>query len=204
MIGLLKTVEAARRKKANGKQKEKTAEEVPVALSTHDIERAWGEVNRVQATPKTLRKWRELQLDDFEADMARYVLVALYHYAQEQTDHAHPGPITPVLSTFGAHWTHFAGLQSNETHQVMKFPELLENHIRIYQVLRSRFNASEEASPALHALGKVITTANVQLALGVDPGNSFGIWEIPVTEESEGLGFGIYPIPSFFNHRKFS
>lgn len=203
LIGLLKTVEAARRKKAKGKEKEKTTEEVPVALSKGDIERAWEKVSKLHATPKTLRKWRELQLDDFEADMARYVLVALYHYAQEQTDHAHLGSITPVLSAFGAHWTDFAGLQSNETHQVTKFPELLENHIRIYQVLRSRFTTSEEASPTLRALVQVITTANVQVALGVDPGNSFGIWEVPVTEESEGLGFGIYPIPSFFNHREF-
>ncbi|KAF7798008.1 hypothetical protein EIP86_009218 [Pleurotus ostreatoroseus] len=202
LIELLKTLETARSRKARREGKAK-ADEVPVALNKEDIERAWEKVDEQQASPKTLRRWREVQLDDFEADMARYVLVALYHYVQEETDQDREEHAAAVLSTFGAQWAHFADLQSNETHQVMKFPELLENHIRIYQVLRSRFSGSEEASSALRALLQVTTTANVRLALGVDPGNSFGIWEVPVMEESEGLGFGIYPIPSFFNHREF-
>ena len=53
------------------------------------------------------------------------------------------------------------------------------------------------------SLEGVLTIANVRTALAVDPGNSFGIWETPLMEESECLGFGVYPVPSFFNHRKF-
>ncbi len=51
-------------------------------------------------------------------------------------------------------------------------------------------------------LGDVITVANVRRALGVDPGNSFGIWEVPLIDESECLGFAVYPVASFFNHRE--
>ena len=51
-------------------------------------------------------------------------------------------------------------------------------------------------------LGDVITVENVRRALGVDPGNSFGIWEMPLIDESECLGFAVYPIASFFNHRR--
>lgn len=53
-------------------------------------------------------------------------------------------------------------------------------------------------------LREELTVDNVRIALGVDPGNSFGIWEVPVMEESECLGFGVYPLPSLFNHSEYT
>ncbi|KAJ3539849.1 hypothetical protein NM688_g6308 [Phlebia brevispora] len=200
LIELLKTLEAVRRR-TKGKAKA-TDPKVPVELTKEAIECAWEKIDKQQERPKALRRWHDVQLDDFEADMARYVLVALYHYARELADIAKTPLQQAASSAFGAHWSNFADLQSNEMHLVAKFPELLENHIKIFQVLRSRFNPVNGASPVLLRLADVVTTPNVRIALGVDPGNSFGIWEAPVTEESEGLGFGIYPIPSFFNHRE--
>ena len=43
----------------------------------------------------------------------------------------------------------------------------------------------------------------MRTVLGVDPGNAFGIWEMPLMEESECLGFAVYPVASFFNHREY-
>ena len=54
------------------------------------------------------------------------------------------------------------------------------------------------------AIGELITVENVRMILGIDPGNSFGIWEVPLIDESECLGFAVYPAASFFNHRKWN
>ncbi|EED80582.1 predicted protein, partial [Postia placenta Mad-698-R] len=87
-------------------------------------------------------------------------------------------------------WNDFTTLQHNELNHLRTYPELLENQIRIYKVLKGRFAESNSA----------ITIDNVRAIFSVDPGNSFGIWEVPLTEESECLGFAVYPRPSFFNH----
>ena len=34
------------------------------------------------------------------------------------------------------------------------------------------------------------------------PGQPHGIWELPLTEESECVGFAVYPRQSLFNHRE--
>lgn len=197
---LLQTLEAARRKKVKGKEKAVT--NTTVVLTGQDIERTWQDVEREQANKKCLQRWRDIHLDDFEADMARYVLMALYHYAQDSLHTTPSVQDDTVFSSFGACWDSFAILQSGEMRQVTRFPELLDDHIAIYHVLKTRFGTPNDASSVLAKLADLITVRNVRIALGVDPGNSFGIWEVPVTEESEGLGFGVYPIPSFFNHRK--
>ena len=54
------------------------------------------------------------------------------------------------------------------------------------------------------ALADLVTIDNVRTILGIDPGNSFGIWEMPVMDESECLGFAVYPRASFFNHREWA
>ena len=204
MLTLLSTLESARRKR--NKEKEVAGNfTAQGTLTEEDITKAWDEVGRQAATgnPKVIRRWHSLQLDDFEADMARYVLMALYHYARELTvqDHSISERFTHS-SSFAAAWKDFAGLQSGEAHQVTRFPELLDNHIRIFQVLVARFGVhGKPQSQVMEQLADVVTTTNVRVALGVDPGNSFGIWEVPMMEESEELGLGIYPIPSFFNHR---
>ena len=84
MVALLKTLEATRRK-AKGKDKA-TEAEVTAQLTAEKVEKSWDLIDQQSQRWKWVRRWQDIQLDDFEADMARYVLVALYHHAQE-TEH---------------------------------------------------------------------------------------------------------------------
>lgn len=216
-VKLLKGLEGVRMRNEKGKAKE-TASYGSVPLTAEAISHAWEQVALEEKHPKILNKWKGIQLDDFEADLARYVLLALVHLYREDSSKTTVGlhepeapqdaPASNVAVVFGASWREFAALQSGELQQVSRFPELLENHTRIYKALKSRFPPrgtplSPEAAKATSEtvqLADVITTENVRTALAVDPGNSFGVWQTPITEESEGLGFGVYPVPSFFNH----
>ncbi|KAI0788833.1 hypothetical protein C8Q75DRAFT_768136 [Abortiporus biennis] len=239
-IQMLRILEESRRRKPEKEaqsQGELTSPKPDITDS--QIEQAWKTVLDNESNPKERKKWSRIQLDDFEADLARYVLLALLHLAQElchhSTSHEEPSTNVPESSSAkeqspdrghilfgGATWTSLAALQTNEVHQIKLFPELLENHIRLYQVVKGLFggkscsktrrvdaprnpgevNGAENSRLLWDYLQQVITVGNVRTALGVDAGNSFGIWETPVTDESELLGFAVYPIPSFFNHRK--
>ncbi|PCH44406.1 hypothetical protein WOLCODRAFT_144962 [Wolfiporia cocos MD-104 SS10] len=258
-LELLRALESARRKKVEGKVKETQIAAADQTMTPEVIERAWDEVRRKERSPKEVRKWAGLQLDNFEADMARYVVTALAHLrrersvetqtrtrTQDQSDSisevAYTGDSAQnrkgnTVQYGGADWAAFASLQSNELQHIRTYPELLENQIRIYQVLKGRFSKNhaasqrstrasntvreardtrgggvegqhqertsqirENADDGVRDLGSVVTIENVRTALSVDPGNSFGIWEVPLTEESECLGFAVYPRPSFFNH----
>jgi len=231
VVKLLAELEGARRRKEKGKEKEEHALYGDGATNSHEdmeqcIAQAWEVIRHESTRPKTLRQWKSFQLDEFETDIARYVVIALYHYARElhslDRSSSWSGQLRGSASSalnesfhFGhTSWTDFSSLQSGELQQVTRYPELLTNHIRIYQVLRSRFGFPVQApansapipplpSQERERFASTLTVENVRTTLSVDPGNSFGIWEAPVTEESEGLGFGVYPIPSFFNHSCF-
>ncbi|EMD38867.1 hypothetical protein CERSUDRAFT_47730 [Gelatoporia subvermispora B] len=204
MVALLRTLESARRvSKGNTTGQVSSKPDDATVLTKETAEQAWDTVRQEERSPKTLRRWREISLDDFETDVARYVLLALAHLAREyatsmasfrphQLDRANNG--VPAASQGDSDWDTFASLQSNELQHLRTYPELLENHIRIYKALKSRFTPSAPSDSSL------ITIENVRTALGVDPGNSFGIWEVPIMEESECLGFAVYPRLSFFNH----
>ncbi|KAI0080160.1 SET domain-containing protein [Panus rudis PR-1116 ss-1] len=230
MVELLSRLEKRRMRKPPKKEDQKMRESV----TEEEVERAWERVKETERDAKQLRKWGQVSLEDYEADQARYVLMALYHYAREQSQEENASASSDqepksagVSFGGGAHWQSFASLQSNELEEVKRFPELLDNHIRIYQALKSLLcgppsagrasgsrngnrpnsggddgegSREREASGTLARLVQVMTVDNVRRALGVDPGNSFGIWETPLTDESECLGYGVYPIPSLFNH----
>ncbi|THG97367.1 hypothetical protein EW026_g4618 [Hermanssonia centrifuga] len=223
-VQCLKTVEAARRRVVKGKAKA-IDKPIPETVTDEQINQAWEDVKVGQMNPKVLKQWKNIQLDDFETDLARYVLMGLIHFLRESDAPSvvmedklcsHDSDSSSSVVSEEATWQEFADLQPNELHQVKKFPELLENHTNIYKVLKSRFastnshermanNDAHEADRVCGGspvLGDLITVQNVRIALAVDPGNSFGIWEMPVTDESEGLGFAVYPVPSFFNHRQ--
>ncbi|KAJ3474511.1 hypothetical protein NLI96_g12415 [Meripilus lineatus] len=297
MVGLLRIFERSRKPSPKSVSTPQTTDDL---ISTshleasieEQIEKAWSEIRQAENNAKVLRKWKQLPLDDFEADLGRYVLTALHNlsretqglYTQTQTQDQHqahhqkgesstPGlidyaPGSPLINENGltghcsssnksieeSSWASFAALQSNEVQQIKKFPELLWNHIRLYQVLKGMFcsgshspsgrkrpngpnpspspratsydretrkegpngigrprktgeeEGSRESRPTMsteEALGEVITIENVRRALGVEMGNSFGIWERPLTDESECLGFAVYPKPSFFNHSEY-
>lgn len=204
-VTLLAELERARRRRPIHQQKDSDKGRTQDAPSQEEIHKvvnqAWETVCQDSKRTKQLHQWRAVQLDDFEADLARYVLLALCRYAREALLQVQA---SDAATEFGiARWKDFADLQSGELQQVSKFPDILDNHMRIYQVLCVRFGAVETSEPLSafrHVLSKAVTAKNVRTALSVDPGNSFGIWELPLTDESEGLGFGVYPMPSFFNH----
>ncbi|KAI8996359.1 hypothetical protein BD414DRAFT_477685 [Trametes punicea] len=271
-VDLLRQLEAARQKKSKPKHKPKLKsdaeeQETVVDVTPELIERVWDVVQEKERSPKELRKWRDLQLEDYEADMARYVLLALHRYHREECSRSDgPRPLGEVPEPTKTHqtetyvdasssehedleWRTFASLQSNELQLLKACPEILEHQTRIYQLLKGRFGSRAEASSVAtsrsssvpapspqgahshgdnasvrenaqtgesrgasydealssgqcdeRGLSDLVTVANVRTILGIDPGNSFGVWEMPLVEESECLGFAVYPLASFFNH----
>ncbi|TFK91712.1 hypothetical protein K466DRAFT_482108 [Polyporus arcularius HHB13444] len=267
-VDLLRQLEGARQKKPKAKPSVHASAELK-EMTQEVADRAWDTVRERERSPKELRKWRNVQLDDYETDMARYVLLALLRCHREQLrsqrdctrqctcqasslfcgsrengqagsarDGSPPGVRSDPRDSCeqGSEWRMFSSLQTNELPLLRACPEILEHHTRIYQLLRGRFGASTAANsasrpttrsplPPVHSpqgielaspaevdgrrsrsdgdrpdLGDVITVANVRRILGVDAGNSFGIWEVPLMEESECLGFAVYPVASLFNH----
>ncbi|KAH8093734.1 SET domain-containing protein [Cristinia sonorae] len=200
-VRLLARVESARQK---GKQKVKGDALPRTSGTAEDIEREWEKVRRLEKSAKDVRKWRRIALDDFQADAARYVVLALHHLFQELSSVGH------VSDLGGSCWRTFVSLQSSETIRIKQFPELLDDHISIYQVLRGLFTSDKDLARQIYdgrqpepeelLFSDVITVENVRRILAVDAGNSFGIWERPLIDNSELLGFAVYPVPSFFNH----
>ncbi|KAJ8482446.1 hypothetical protein ONZ51_g5361 [Trametes cubensis] len=272
-VDLLRQLESARQKKPKPKPKSNAGGEEAVAEITQGVvEQAWDAVKAKEGSPKEIRRWRDLQLEDYEADMARYVLLALHRYHREQCNRHRNSPqpcedgpgsseapaiqnsSTTACGTNGdyerSEWQTFASLQSNEMQLLKVCPEILEHQTRIYQLLKARFGSRIKAGSTTSssrsssvpaptpngaqpptdnararedtrsggrdgaesatdadasgcvgpALADLVTIDNVRTILGVDPGNSFGIWEMPVMDESECLGFAVYPRASFFNH----
>ncbi|KAI0349651.1 SET domain-containing protein [Trametes cingulata] len=259
-VDLLRQLEAARQKKAKSKPKSDARAqegEADVEMTQEVVERAWAAVRDKERSPKEVRRWRDLQLEDYEADMARYVLLALHRCHREQcnrgrTSHhaaaSQPeGPIaTNASDNEPSEWQTFTSLQINELQLLKACPQILEHQTRIYQLLKGRFGSRAAASSVASSrsssvsapsrngaqphtdnartredarpddgassrssqsrqgdsadLADLVTIENVRTILGVDPGNSFGVWEVPLMEESECLGFAVYPTASFFNH----
>ncbi|KAH9933346.1 uncharacterized protein B0H18DRAFT_983168, partial [Fomitopsis serialis] len=251
-VRLLCVLEGARRQKEVEKDKDGgfRLEDLGTDLTRENVDRAWDMVAQKERLPKEVRRWRNLQLDHFETDMARYVLIALVRryrevYDQEgrqsqqqlhtDKDAANNTYVRRIASAAvhfgGASWDDFTALQVNELQHLNTYPEVLENQIRVYQALKGRFPTShvrastsegrtvvtdtggngeshncqasqigQGDSGGFRDFGSLITVDNVRRAFSVDPGNSFGIWETPLMDESELMGFAVYPKPSFFNH----
>ncbi|KAI9064170.1 SET domain-containing protein [Trametes sanguinea] len=221
VVDLLRQLEAARQKKPKPKPKSDAKTQEAVEIAPDIVERAWDSLREKERSPKEVRRWRDVQLEDYEADMARYVLLALHRYHREQCNkssplvsrteaetHSQSLPQTDAADRSegghqgGSEWETFASLQSNELQLLRACPEILEHQTRIYQLLKGRFGSrvAARSSAAEPSLADLVTVENVRTILGVDPGNSFGIWETPLMEESECLGFAVYPLASFFNH----
>lgn len=245
-VDLLRQLEAARKKTSPKPKSDAGGQQAAEGEITQEVaERAWNVVRDKERSPKEVRKWRTLQLEDYEADMARYVLLALYRRHREQYRNRStsrkdstlgPQSEEPTTATDDepSGWQTFASLQANELQLLNACPQILQHQTRIYQLLkgllgsraaersnRSSRSSSVAAEPQAHAdnartrevddsasaceephLADLVTIANVRTILSVDPGNAFGIWEVPLMEESECLGFALYPVPSFFNHRE--
>ncbi|RPD76519.1 hypothetical protein L226DRAFT_533611 [Lentinus tigrinus ALCF2SS1-7] len=247
-VDLLRRLEGARQKKMNATSSVDTGAELK-DMTQEDADRAWDSVRERERRPKEVRKWRDIQLDDYETDMARYVLLALLRCQREQlrlqrncTRHCNCQPSNLSCWTLengqtldgspagvrsdsrngceqGSDWRTFSSLQTNESSLLRACPEILAHQTRIYQLLRGRFGTNAAANtvsqlpsrsilPPAHSPQGIGLASwaeadeDTKLCRGPDLGNSFGIWEVPLMEESECLGFAVYPVASFFNHRE--
>ncbi|KAI0731245.1 hypothetical protein C8Q76DRAFT_612174 [Earliella scabrosa] len=228
-VELLRQLEGARQKKSKAPPAGSAGPDSRLLegdeISQELVDRTWDAVRDAESSPKQVRRWRDLQLDDYETDMARYVLLALLRCCREQQGlqsgtHANPRRLSGTeaeenassnadvvgVNGRGLESRTFFSLQTNELSLLRACPEILKHQTRIYQLLKGRFASNIAAASHAPAndsslpLADALTIANVRTILGVDPGNSFGIWEVPLMEESECLGFAVYPIASFFNH----
>ncbi|KAH9935871.1 SET domain-containing protein, partial [Epithele typhae] len=222
-VAALRRLEAARQKKPakpapDSPQGAPSGQPTDVTQAAADA--AWAALSAQESSPKAVRRWATLQLDDYEADMARYVLLALLRYLRELPPPPHPRP-HPAGAAMGAssqaegpqeHWSNdrwatFASLQTNELALLRACPGILEHQTLVYSVLRARFRPNPQTRfpggtdvGGQSSLADLVTVENIRTIFGVDPGNAFGIWETPLMEESECLGFAVYPMASFFNH----
>ncbi|CAN6599585.1 potential protein lysine methyltransferase Set6p [Trichomonascus vanleenenianus] len=133
-------------------------------------------IDSAWATASTLKKAKpaHLVLEPEEYDTARLVVEVVVNKFRD-------------VSTI----QDFECLQSNELQQLSIFPELLASHIAIYQFLQQVL--PQQVKPFL-------TTQLVRDTVGREAGNAFGIWQLPLTIESECLGSAIFAQGSFFNH----
>ncbi|KAK9354725.1 hypothetical protein V1523DRAFT_407116 [Lipomyces doorenjongii] len=154
------------------------------------IEKLWehveGLVTANSVTGNPLRnptlKNRVLALEDIEYDSARLVAVAIVRLYLE----SHTTSTVPWFT-----WNGFSELESHEKDLINRLPALLESHIRVFIFLKAIMPKKLQA---------LVTTANVRAVLGRESANAFGIWQLPLNEESECLGSSIFPSGSYFNH----
>lgn len=125
-----------------------------------------------------------LKLSQEEQDVARFVSIIIVKHFLKTVAPAVENGIDDGMS-------HFDNLQSNELLYLSKFPWMLSSHLQIFSFLHQSL-----PSPIVLYL----TESLFRASLGRDAANAFGIWQLPVTPESELLGSSLYPLASFFNH----
>jgi hypothetical protein len=146
-----------------------------------ELDSAW---QRAETAPRANRQGDYVHLDDMELEIARFVSSGiLMRYIEDSNQRSNGAPSS---------WSNFLQLQNNELLHIRARPYVLKAHIRIYRFLCAILPAS--LRPYL------ITSETVRAILGRDPGNSFGIWQTPSTEDNEMFGWAMYPSASFFNH----
>lgn len=103
-VNLFRRLEGARRIR-NPKSKPKagagprTEEHEEREIAREVADGAWDAVRAEERSAKQVRRWQSLLLDDYETDMARYVLLALLSCHRERCDH-HAGG-TPLVLCHG-------------------------------------------------------------------------------------------------------
>lgn len=136
--------------------------------------------NRKQKKAKKIA----LKLSQEEHDIARFVSVVIVKEFLKSNSLIHDSAIDDGAA-------YFESLQSNELLYLSKFPWMLSSHLQVYNFLYNTL-----PTPILPSL----TPDLFRSLLGRDAANAFGIWQLPVTSESELLGSSLYPLASFFNH----
>lgn len=113
---------------------------------------------------------------------------------------------------------YFEDLQSNELNFLKTFPDMLNSELKIYEFLIKVLPIPIILGNLLKKInnnnkeGKETTTTTreesnllyepqlLRNIIGREAANAFGIWQLPITLDSELLGSSIYPKASFFNH----
>ena len=89
-INLLRRLERARQRKPKSKSKAgagtRTEHEEEREITREVVDGAWDAVHAEERSAKEVRRWQSLVLDDYETDMARYVLLALLLCHRERCD----------------------------------------------------------------------------------------------------------------------
>ncbi|VVT51356.1 uncharacterized protein SAPINGB_P003069 [Magnusiomyces paraingens] len=86
---------------------------------------------------------------------------------------------------------YFGDLQSNEELHLKTLPDMLEIQIKVFMFLNAVLPLQ---------LLPFLTQKIFRDILGREAANAFGIWQLPITPDSELLGSSLYPYCSFFNH----
>lgn len=163
--------------------------------SAEEIEEVWDSIaqriaNSAPVAHNPLKnpmlKVRLLALEEIEWDLARLVAVALVRKYIESK------PNSSLPSHFS--WTSFYQLEPHEVDLLARVPALLESHVRVFLLLL--LVMPSEILPH-------VTVENVRAVVAREAANAFGIWQLPLTSESEFLGSAIFPSASYFNHSMF-
>ncbi|KAK7202995.1 hypothetical protein BZA70DRAFT_297518 [Myxozyma melibiosi] len=166
--------------------------------SADEIEQVWQTIaQRIEpAAPAAsnplknpLLKVRLLALEEIEWDSARLVAVALVRKYLEEEEESTAAESRKLPDHFL--WSKFYSLESHEVDLLARVPALLESHVRVFLFLLA-------VMPP--ALLPHVTIANVRAVVSREAANAFGIWQLPLSSESEFLGSAIFPSGSYFNH----
>ncbi|KAK9479626.1 hypothetical protein V1514DRAFT_12553 [Lipomyces japonicus] len=185
------TVSMARRKLQNQHRQVQEGEDedfVPddFEVSNEDVEELWQEMDRRACDLGLGQRLRVQALEDLEYDIARLVAAAVVRQANSGADQQQQEENDEFS------WDKFALLESHELDLIKRMPALLEAHVRVFLFLKLVMT-DRKYKP-------FVTTATVRSVVGKEAANAFGIWQLPLTMESECLGSAVYPSGSYFNH----
>ncbi|KAK9460860.1 uncharacterized protein V1516DRAFT_664023 [Lipomyces oligophaga] len=153
-----------------------------------DIETKISPDSPIRLNPIRNPMWqlRILALEDVEHDTARLVATALVKLAREQVALQCGQNVKADNS-----WVKFLNLESHELDLLVRVPDLLESHIRVYLALKIIMPSQYQ---------RYVTSDNFRAVVSKEAANAFGIWQLPLSQESECLGSSIFPSASYFNH----
>jgi len=152
-----------------------------------------------------------IMLSELELDTASFILSCLLKKCIEEssrtTSQVYDGQ--PPHYSAGT-WSDVLDLQDNSLPQIRMEPYKLASHVKIwaftkfvvYLALRDAKCLSARTKDLIQSLKKSIDTPkDTQAILGRESSNVFGLWDsAPEGEDNEMLGWGLYPLGSYFNH----
>lgn len=131
-----------------------------------------------------------LGLEDAEYDITRLIAVGVVRDQIETSTVRSEGEKQEILvDPFS--WSKLWDLESHEIDLLKKTPSLLQAHIKAYLFLKMILPQKYKS---------YVTSVKVRGLVGREASNTFGIWQLPLSQESECLGSAVFPSASYFNH----